>query len=386
MYRLFLKRTIDLVLATIGFILLSPIFIIVMVGLSFANRGTPFFFQERPGKNEKFFRIIKFKSMTDTTDENGKLLPDNERLTRMGALVRKTSLDELPQLINVIKGDMSLVGPRPLLKQYLPHYTSREKARHLIRPGITGLAQVTGRNSLTWDEKLELDVRYVENVSFKIDLGILCKTVLKVFSSKNVNILPSSRGTLLSIARTNEYILRPLCEKDLPYRVEWLNDSRIYQSMNLQLPITMSATRSWFQRVTEDNSRVDLVLTHNGIPIAMAGLTGAQHGECEQYTFVNPEMKGQGIGSMTHFMRLVYGFDIFGATLIKSVIDIDNIASRKSVERMGFALKEIKKGELEKNGLLVDRCYYFCTKESFNRSLFGYKIEGGNVKYTHRRG
>lgn len=191
LYKNFFKRLFDFMLALFAFILLSPIFIIVTICLYFANSGKPFFYQERPGKNEKIFKIIKFKSMNDKKDEKGNLLPDIQRLTKVGAFVRKTSLDEIPQLINVIKGDMSLIGPRPLLVKYLPYYTEREKVRHTVRPGITGLAQVTGRNNLMWDERLEIDVKYAENLSFLGDLKIIIMTIINVIKRKD-NIVVSS--------------------------------------------------------------------------------------------------------------------------------------------------------------------------------------------------
>jgi len=191
LYKNFFKRLFDFMLALFAFILLSPIFIIVTICLYFANSGKPFFYQERPGKNEKIFKIIKFKSMNDKKDKNGNLLSDIQRLTKVGAFVRRTSLDEIPQLVNVIKGDMSLIGPRPLLVKYLPYYTEREKVRHTVRPGITGLAQVTGRNNLMWDERLEIDVKYAENLSFLGDLKIITMTIINVIKRKD-NIVVSS--------------------------------------------------------------------------------------------------------------------------------------------------------------------------------------------------
>ena len=155
MYKNYIKRLIDFLAALVGLLLLSPIFIVVTIALYFANQGKPFFFQERPGRDEKIFKIIKFKSMNDKRDKDGKLLPDAERLTKVGGFVRKTSLDEIPQLINVLKGDMSLIGPRPLLVSYLELYDDFEKQRHLVRPGITGWAQVNGRNAISWGEKFK---------------------------------------------------------------------------------------------------------------------------------------------------------------------------------------------------------------------------------------
>ena len=188
MYRNIIKPVLDFLTALIAFIVLSPIFVVVMVGLWFANNGKPFFYQLRPGKGERIFRIIKFKTMNDRCDANGQLLPDAERLTKIGTFVRKTSLDEIPQLLNVLKGDMSVIGPRPLLVKYLPYYSKREQLRHTVRPGITGLAQVNGRNKLNWDDRLELDAQYVENLSFLLDIKILFRTIINVLLRKDIAV------------------------------------------------------------------------------------------------------------------------------------------------------------------------------------------------------
>lgn len=190
MYAHFFKRLLDLIVSLIAFVLLSPVFIAVMILLSIANKGSPFFFQQRPGKNEKIFKIIKFKTMNDNKDLDGNLLPDAERLTKVGSFIRKTSLDEIPQLINVIKGDMSLIGPRPLLASYLDLYDEFEKKRHNVRPGITGWAQVNGRNAIDWETKFKLDVYYVENLSLWLDIKIALKTIKNVLISKDISIQP----------------------------------------------------------------------------------------------------------------------------------------------------------------------------------------------------
>ena|SRR5690606_6435636 len=187
MYRIFFKRAMDLGLSLIGFILLSPIFILICIILYFANDGHPFFFQARPGKNGKIFKIVKFKTMNDKKDDEGNLLPDYKRITKTGNFIRKTSLDEIPQLLNVIKGDMSVVGPRPLLIAYLPLYNKEQAKRHNVRPGITGWAQVNGRNAISWEQKFEYDVWYVNHVSFKIDVNIIFKTISKVFKREGIS-------------------------------------------------------------------------------------------------------------------------------------------------------------------------------------------------------
>jgi len=181
MYKKFIKRIIDFVVAFFALLILSPVFIIVTIGLYFANNGKPFFFQRRPGKNEKIFRIIKFKTMNDKKGADGNLLSDAERLTTMGGFVRKTSLDEIPQLINVLKGDMSLIGPRPLLPEYLTLYSGKHKKRHNVRPGITGLAQVKGRNNMKFSERFDNDVFYVENLSLGLDMKIILMTIKSLF-------------------------------------------------------------------------------------------------------------------------------------------------------------------------------------------------------------
>ncbi len=168
-------------------LVLSPLLIPITVLLALANNGKPFFFQKRPGKNGRIFNIIKFKTMTDEKDENGDLLPDEKRLTAVGKFVRKTSIDEIPQLINVLKGNMSLIGPRPLLPQYLPLYSERQRKRHNVKPGITGWAQVNGRNAISWTKKFEYDVWYVENLSFGLDVKIIIKTIKKVVISEGIN-------------------------------------------------------------------------------------------------------------------------------------------------------------------------------------------------------
>ncbi|MEO6133703.1 MAG: sugar transferase [Ginsengibacter sp.] len=177
----------DLILSLLGFIFLFPIFLIAWLLLIFLNKGKPFFFQARPGKNERIFKIIKFKTMNDKKDANGKLLPDENRLTAFGKFIRKTSMDEIPQLLNVIKGDMSLIGPRPLLVEYLPLYNEEQKRRHCVKPGITGWAQVNGRNAISWKKKFEYDVWYAKNLSFFLDVRIFFLTIKQVFKSEGIN-------------------------------------------------------------------------------------------------------------------------------------------------------------------------------------------------------
>lgn len=205
MYKHFFKRLIDFCIVFTALLIIWPVLLVITIWLHFANKGAgAFFFQERPGKDEKIFKVIKFKSMTDERDAEGNLLPDAQRLTKVGKFVRSTSIDELPQLINVLKGDMALIGPRPLLIRYLPYYTQREKLRHSVRPGITGWAQVNGRNNITWDNKLECDAYYAENVSFLFDIKILFLTIYKVI--KKEGAVADKKENYLDVERINKQI------------------------------------------------------------------------------------------------------------------------------------------------------------------------------------
>ncbi|WP_461205044.1 sugar transferase [Clostridium sp. DL1XJH146] len=200
-YKIFLKRIIDFIGALCAFILLSPLFLVVAVFVLICLGRPIIFKQKRPGRNEKIFTIYKFRTMTEELDGNGHLLKDSLRLNKCGSFLRATSLDELPQLFNIIKGDMAIVGPRPLLIRYLPFYTKEEKLRHTLRPGLTGLAQISGRNNLSWDERLAFDIQYVKNIGFKFDIMIIFKTVLKVIKKDGVLVLEEDNLNDLDIER-----------------------------------------------------------------------------------------------------------------------------------------------------------------------------------------
>ena len=187
MYRNFFKRLFDFLLSLTAFLLLFPVLLLLVAAGTVKMGGNPFFVQERPGKDGKIFKLVKFKSMNNKKDENGNLLPDETRLTSYGKFIRNTSLDELPELINILKGDMAIVGPRPLLVRYLTRYNKTQARRHEVRPGLTGLAQVNGRNAISWEEKFNYDVEYVDNVSFLLDFKIICKTVLKIIKKDGIS-------------------------------------------------------------------------------------------------------------------------------------------------------------------------------------------------------
>lgn len=192
LYRKYIKRLLDILCSALALLLLSPVILVVaVINCCLLGWKSPIFSQPRPGLKEKVFKLYKFKSMTDKRGSNGELLPDAQRITPFGKFIRKTSLDELPQLWNVLKGDMSFIGPRPLLVEYLPYYTERERLRHAIRPGITGLAQINGRNNLSWDKRLELDVQYSERMNWKMDFEVFLKTIKKVLAQSDIQVIPN---------------------------------------------------------------------------------------------------------------------------------------------------------------------------------------------------
>lgn len=205
MYSKYIKRPMDFILSLLALLVLSPILIILIILGAIGMKGNPFFTQLRPGKNEKIFKLIKFRTMTNQKDKDGNLLPDEKRLNKYGKLLRSTSLDELPELINILKGDMSIVGPRPLLVKYLPLYNERQRLRHTVRPGLTGLAQVNGRNSITWEQKFEDDVTYTKNVTFLCDMKIIFKTIISVF--KREGISSETNATMEEFKGTPEEII-----------------------------------------------------------------------------------------------------------------------------------------------------------------------------------
>lgn len=206
MYKFFLKRVFDFLISCVALLLVGWLLIIIAIWLHFANKGAgAFFFQERPGKDAKIFKLIKFKSMTDERDVDGNLLPDKDRITTIGKFIRKTSIDELPQLINVLKGDMALIGPRPLLPEYLPWYTPEEMRRHEVRPGISGLAQSHGRNNLTWEETFRDDIYYVDHLCFGLDVRIVFSTIKNVLAHKDIMVVPVGGTTgRLDLARASK--------------------------------------------------------------------------------------------------------------------------------------------------------------------------------------
>ncbi len=362
MYRKYIKRPLDIALSGTALLILSPIIFILWIWLSIANKGAgAFFYQERPGKGEKIFRIIKFKTMTDERDADGNLLPDADRLTHAGKFVRSTSLDELPQLWNVFIGDMSLIGPRPLLPRYLGYYTKREKLRHTVRPGITGWAQIKGRNNISWDEKLEYDAWYVEHISLKLDVYICFLTINNVINRKDIIVQPS--GDFLDVKRSHKkaLIMRDIEIGDLSVRVTWMNDNKINRTLNIQLPVTLESTQVWFERIKNAPNRKDFTFIENdGTIVAMGGLTDIDDKslDAELYIFVNPNMHGKGYGSESTKLICQYGFEKLCLNKIYLYTNSDNLSAQKVYKNLGFALKKYISDGVQNHGEFRDRYYY----------------------------
>lgn len=352
-------------------IVLSPLLIAITIWLHFANKGAgAFFTQERPGKGEKNFKIIKFKSMTDERDSNGRLLPGKERITVVGRFIRKTSIDELPQLINVLKGDMALIGPRPLLPEYLPYYTERERLRHTVRPGISGWAQVNGRNNISWDGKLECDAYYVEHLSFWMDVRVLMTTFKNILGgSKDVNVVPVGKLNAERADRKLRLIGRRLEESDLRLRVEWMNNPKVYSSMHYDIPVKIENTFNWFRGNIGNDKRVDLAFEDDGMTVAFGGLTGInrQNNEAEFYIFVNPNAQKCGIGTQATNILCHYGFNELSLNKIYLKTNEDNIIAQHVYEKCGFKLEGVLREEYRnKDGNMISRMYYGLLKSEFN--------------------
>ena len=319
-------------------------FAMIVIGLVIRvlDGPEPVFRQEREGLRGTSFHALKFRTMSQARDGSGELLPDRQRLTTVGRLLRRSSLDELPQLLNVLKGDMSLVGPRPLYTRYSSCYTDRERQRQLVRPGITGLAQTSGRNGVGWTQRLELDVRYVEHHSFHLDLVILARTVRKAVMGEGIDIIAGDSGDPLDVERSYPRVesmaLRRLYRGDLERRVLWLSDDRTRRYMTVQGEVTVSSTAEWYDRVRVDDRRKDFVAydRRTGQVLAMAGLTGLEGGSTEYYIFVDPDCTGRGIGGVTTDLVIRWASRSHFADRLWLAVAADNTRALKVYERCGF--------------------------------------------------
>jgi undecaprenyl phosphate N,N'-diacetylbacillosamine 1-phosphate transferase len=336
------KRLFDVVLLCLSLGFTGPVLVILSI-LCWRQQGRPVLFrQKRLGYRSKPFYILKFRTMTLEQDSDGFLLPDEQRLTMIGSFLRRTSLDELPQIVNVLRGEMAIVGPRPLYPQYEGSYTPREAIRHLVRPGITGYAQVNGRNLIGWDARLEYDALYVERASLLLDFRILLGTVVRVIRRSEVTTTPgTSGGRHLHMYRgfpgDEMWRLRLLEQGDLAERVAWLNHSGTRDHMSVVGTITLPSTEKWFDSHRKNPAKHDFAVVHvttNDV-VAMVGLTDTGDREAESYVMVNPRLRGQGIG--LHAQRLLYqwAFTHRGYKTVRSSVAKANVASVKIHVRLG---------------------------------------------------
>lgn len=297
------KRRLDLAIVIVSAPVTLPVGVVLCVAAVFSSGIPVAYRQRRLGFQEREFEILKFRTMTSARDSDGRLLPDEERITRFGKFLRASSLDELPQLVNIFKGEMSFVGPRPLLVDYRDWYFEEERERHLVRPGITGLAQTEGRNNLLWPERLSFDYIYVRTASLKLDFRILARTVCKVLRRDNVSIVAGATGERLDVMRSYPRLdgisFRRLEAIDLPTRIDWFNNPRIREHMALPHNVNLQETREWWKVAVKDESRKDFVFYEigSGKRLAMAGLREREDPNFpELYLIVNPSHQGRGVG------------------------------------------------------------------------------------------
>ncbi|MFT0762791.1 GNAT family N-acetyltransferase [Actinomyces sp. F1_1611] len=338
------KRALDVMVVAIVAVPALAVGLLVALVVR-VSLGSPVLFKQvRIGLNEKPFVLLKFRSMAPEFNRYGERVPTEQRITRFGRLLRKSSLDELPQLINILRGDMSLVGPRPLLPEYLPFYREQERLRHSVRPGLTGEAQVSGRNTLSWDERLAMDVEYCEHPSLLRDCRIVGETVRQVFLSSGTQSSPWDWGEPLNVERgypkREQYALRRFEPRDIPLRVSWFNDSRVRKYMSLEGEFTEAGTGEWLVAARKDKCRKDLVVVDRETSqvVAMVGYRGLEEGQlAEVYEAVDPRLQGQGIGTAALRLLLEYMKSRQEHAGAFASIDRNNQASIRLHERCGFA-------------------------------------------------
>jgi lipopolysaccharide/colanic/teichoic acid biosynthesis glycosyltransferase/RimJ/RimL family protein N-acetyltransferase len=334
-----IKRAIDLVVAGTASIACAP----VMAGVGLAVRtklGSPVLFrQERPGLDGKTFEILKFRTMLQP-DASRNLVTNEQRMTPFGRFLRSTSLDELPSLINVLRGEMSLVGPRPLRAAYLDRYSDEQRIRHSVRPGLTGLAQTSGRNSLSWDERLKLDIDYVREWSVAKDISILFRTVSKVVRREGISSEgQATMSEFFGPEKTTDLAIRPLERRDLRLRVEWLRTSSIRDGISIDFWPEVEAMDEWFGRASQDSTRGDYVAYNHvsGAVEAMMGLVGIKDNAAELYIYVNPDSHGRGLGRQSMHLLMAKARSR-GLTRLRLETKKSNGVSLKLYRRLGFEI------------------------------------------------
>lgn len=340
------KRVMDLLIAGAATVVCAPV--MGAVALAVRTRlGSPVLFrQERPGLYGETFEILKFRTMLEP-DPGLNLVTNEQRMTPLGSFLRSTSLDELPSLINVIRGELSLVGPRPLRVAYLDRYSDEQRERHSVRPGLTGLAQTSGRNSLSWDDRLQLDVDYVRNWSIGKDLGLLFRTVAKVF--KREGIRAEGQATMSAFfgpERTADLAIRPLGSEDLATRVDWLRDPSIRQGISIDFWPDLESMKEWFDKASQDSKRVDYVTydRRTGSTEGMVGLVSSAEDSGELYIYINPQSQGRGYGRQSMQLLMTKAREI-GLSEIHLETKVGNERSLRLYQRLGFRLSDDQPAE-----------------------------------------
>jgi lipopolysaccharide/colanic/teichoic acid biosynthesis glycosyltransferase/RimJ/RimL family protein N-acetyltransferase len=343
------KRIMDVICGGLVLLMTAPVFLAVAAAIWLFDGRPILFRQPRLGRGEVPFTLLKFRTMRPPGERRLAGQSDGQRLTPLGRFLRTTSLDELPQLLNVLRGDMSLVGPRPLFTHYLPHYRDDERLRHTVRPGITGLAQVRGRNHMGWDERLRTDVEYVTHQSLRTDLRILWRTVVGVARRRDVVVIPGDLGEPLDVERTypvrDGLTLRRLRTSDLDQRVKWVNHPGTRRHTRME-PVTPESTREWFDRVRQEPNRHDLVVIDktSGRTLGMVGLIPRATDTAEFYVFVDPEQYGRGIGQTATGLVCQWAFERLALETVMLTVHQDNAAACRIYESLGFADEAITDG------------------------------------------
>lgn len=364
MYRHFFKPLLDFILSLLAVIVLSPFFLLFTPIVAIAMKGNPFFVQPRPGKNGKIFKMIKYRTMTNAKDENGNLLPDADRLTGFGKMMRKLSIDELPEIFNILAGQMSIVGPRPLLVRYLPYYTEEEMHRHDVRPGLTGLAQISGRNAMTWADKFDKDLEYVHNVSFILDVKIIIKTILIVIKREGVlqqGAVNMSRPfdierKFYTLMEDEEIKIREFTLEDVAKKVEWINNDENNSYLHYDLPLDYDKTVNWFKN--KSKNRIDAIIEYRGIPVGLIGLLDLG-GTPEFYIVIGEnEAKHKGVAYRASMMFLSAIKVSYNFNLIVLYTEENNISAQKLFEKLGFEKTELLENDAVNRGISVNRYKY----------------------------
>lgn len=334
-----IKRGFDVTSAIAGLVVTAPLQLLTALAVRTVLGKPVLFKQERPGKDEELFQLVKFRTMLPIDPEAGHVT-NEERTTKLGQLLRATSVDELPSLLNVLSGDMSLVGPRPLRKSYIPRFSRHHRRRHEVRPGLTGLAQVAGRNSLGWNERLDLDIEYVDSKSLSLDFRILYKTVGAVL--KREGIREEGTASMSEFLGSGPNIVcRPLLRSDLPTRVEWLNNETIRSGISIEFVADLSSTQSWFDRTRDANRKDFIFVLEDGYPVAMAGFVDIERDSAYLYIYVNPNEIGKGYGRLV-LVQLLKQAELSAIEQLKLEVKASNISAINLYKRFRF----VKTGEI----------------------------------------